>query len=82
MNGFAAAFSTLSDPRRPNARQHHLWDILASAFCACWCGAESGGERADVAEAKEDVLRESFSLWKAGRPPRTPCARSSGGSLR
>src|SRR3954451_6136633 len=67
MNGFVAAFSALSDPRRPNARQHKLLDILAIAFCACLCGAESCVDMADFAEAKEDVLREFLDL--EGGPP-------------
>jgi predicted transposase YbfD/YdcC len=67
MNGFAAAFSALSDPRRPNARHHQLLDILAIAFCACLCGAESCVDRADFAAAKEDVLREFLAL--GGGPP-------------
>ena len=67
MNGFAAAFSALSDPRRPNARQHKLLDILAIAFCACLCGAESCVDMAEFAAAKEDVLREF--LTREGGPP-------------
>jgi predicted transposase YbfD/YdcC len=67
VNGFAAAFSALSDPRRPNARHHKLLDILAIAFCACLCGAESCVDMADFAEAKEDVLREFLAL--EGGPP-------------
>jgi predicted transposase YbfD/YdcC len=67
MNGFAAAFSALSDPRRPNARHHKLLDILAIAFCACLCGAESCVDMADFAEAKEEVLREFLDL--EGGPP-------------
>jgi predicted transposase YbfD/YdcC len=67
MNGFAAAFSALSDPRRPNALHHKLLDILAIAFCACLCGAESCVDMADFAAAKEDVLREFLDL--EGGPP-------------
>ena len=67
MNGFAAAFSALSDPRRPNARLHKLLDILAIAFCACLCGAESCVDMAEFAQAKEDVLREFLTL--EGGPP-------------
>src|SRR5438270_2275232 len=62
MNGFAAVFSALSDPRRPNARQHKLLDILTIAFCACLCGAESCVDMAEFAEAKEEVLREFLDL--------------------
>ncbi|MBV9936856.1 MAG: transposase family protein [Acidobacteriaceae bacterium] len=67
MNGFAATFSTLSDPRRPNARHHQLLDIFAIAFCACLCGAESCVDRAEFAEAKEEVLRE-FLDFAGGQP--------------
>jgi predicted transposase YbfD/YdcC len=67
MNGFAVAFSALSDPRRPNARHHQLLDIWAIAFCACLCGAESCVDMADFAEAKEDVLREFLPL-EGGSP--------------
>jgi len=67
MNGFAAAFSALSDPRRPNARHHKLLDILAIAFCACLCGAESCVDMADFAAAKEEILREFLDL--EGGPP-------------
>jgi predicted transposase YbfD/YdcC len=67
MHGFAAAFSTLSDPRRPNARHHKLLDILAIAFCACLCGAENCVDMAAFAAAKEEVLREFLDL--TGGPP-------------
>ena len=62
MNGLVLAFSGLADPRRPNARQHKLLDILAIAFCACLCGAESCVEMAEFAQAKEEVLREFLDL--------------------
>jgi predicted transposase YbfD/YdcC len=58
MNGLVLAFSGLADPRRPKARQHKLLDILAIAFWACLCGAESGVEIAEFAQAKEEVRRE------------------------
>jgi predicted transposase YbfD/YdcC len=67
MNGFAAAFSTLADPRRPNAQKHKLLDILTIAFCASLCGAESCVDMADFAAAKEEVLREFLDL--EGGPP-------------
>jgi predicted transposase YbfD/YdcC len=67
MLGMAEVFATLEDPRRPNARHHELLDILVIAFCACLCGAESCVDRADFAEAKEEVLRESLTL--EGGPP-------------
>lgn len=67
MKGLAVAFSGLADPRRPNARQHKLLDILAIAFCACLCGAESCVDMAEFAKAKEEVLREFLDL--EGGPP-------------
>jgi predicted transposase YbfD/YdcC len=62
MQGIALAFAELIDPRRPNARHHKLLDILAIAFCACLCGAESCVDMAGFAMAKEEVLREFLDL--------------------
>ena len=62
MRGIALAFAELTDPRRPNARHHKLLDILAIAFCACLCGAESCVDMAEFATAKEEVLREFLDL--------------------
>jgi predicted transposase YbfD/YdcC len=62
MQGIALAFAELTDPRRPNARHHKRLDILAIAFCACLCGAESCVDRAGFAMAKEEVLREFLDL--------------------
>jgi predicted transposase YbfD/YdcC len=62
MLGIAEAFAALEDPRRPNARHHKLLDILAIAFCACLCGAESGVDMAAFALSKEEVLREFLDL--------------------
>src|SRR3954468_2183737 len=67
MLGIAAAFATLEDPRRPNARHPQLLDILVIAFCASLGGAESCVEMADFAAAKEEVLRE-FLLLEGGPP--------------
>jgi predicted transposase YbfD/YdcC len=67
MLGIAAAFATLEDPRRPNARHHKLLDILVIAFCASLCGAESCVEMAGFALSKEEVLREFLDL--EGGPP-------------
>jgi predicted transposase YbfD/YdcC len=67
MLGIIEAFATLEDPRRPNARHHKLLDILAIAFCACLCGAESCVDMAGFALSKEEVLRE-FLDWENGPP--------------
>jgi DDE_Tnp_1-associated len=67
MLGIAEAFATLEDPRRPNARHPKLLDILAIAFCACLCGAESGVDRASFALSKQEGLREFLDL--EGGPP-------------
>ena len=52
MNGLADVFLALADPRRPNARQHKLLDVLIIAFCVCLCGAESCVNMADFAAKK------------------------------
>lgn len=62
MNGIAEAFASLPDPRRPNAWHHKLLDILTIAFCATLCGAESCGDMASFAQAKEDVLGEFLDM--------------------
>src|SRR3954466_1881027 len=62
MRGIALAFAELTDPRRSNARHHKLLDILAIAFCACLCGAESCVDMAAFALSKEEVLREFLDL--------------------
>src|SRR3954468_2787541 len=62
MLGIIEAFATLEDPRRPNARHHKLLDILAIAFCASLCGAESCVDMAGFAMAKEEVVREFLDL--------------------
>lgn len=62
INGIAEAFSSLPDPRRPNARQHKLLDILMIAFCATLCGAESCVDMAGFAQSKEEVLGEFLGM--------------------
>lgn len=62
MNGIAAAFASLPDPRRPNARHHKLLDILTIAFCASLCGAESCVDMAGFAQSKEEVLGEFLDM--------------------
>lgn len=62
MNGIAEAFSSMPDPRRPNARHHKLVDILTIAFCASLCGAESCVDMAGFAQSKEDVLGEFLDM--------------------
>src|SRR3982750_1095997 len=71
MLGIAEAFAALEDPRRSNARHHKRLDLLAIAFCACLCGAESCVDRAGFAMAKEEVLRELLDLDNGPPSPDT-----------
>ena len=56
MEGFAACFSELEDPREDNAR-HDLHAILVIAYCAMLCGAEDCSDMAVLGRAKEGFLR-------------------------
>jgi predicted transposase YbfD/YdcC len=61
MEGFAACFSELEDPREDNAR-HDLHAILVIAFCAMLCGAEDCSDMAVFGRAKEGFLRRFLPL--------------------
>ena len=68
MEGFAACFSELEDPREDNAR-HDLHAILVIAFCAMLCGAEDCSDMAVFGRAKEGFLRRFLPL-RRGVPSR------------
>jgi len=61
MEGFAACFSELTDPRDDNAR-HDLHEILVIAFCTMLCGGEDCSDMAVFGSAKEAFLREFLRL--------------------
>ena len=61
MERFAACFSELEDPRRPNAR-HNLHEILLIALCTLLCGGEDCSDMALFGRAKEPFLRQFLTL--------------------
>lgn len=67
MEGFAACFGELEDPRSGNARQHDLLEMLLIALSTFLCGGESCVDMADFAEEKEEFLRD-FLVLKNGPP--------------
>lgn len=62
MDGFAAVFGDLDDPRTGNAGRHDLLEILLIALCAVLCGGQTAVDMAEFAEAKEGFLREFLTL--------------------
>jgi predicted transposase YbfD/YdcC len=61
MQGFAAVFEGLEDPRDDNAR-HDLHEILIIALCAVLCGGEDCSDMALFGRAKEPFLRQFLRL--------------------
>jgi predicted transposase YbfD/YdcC len=61
MEGFAACFADLEDPREDNAR-HDLLEILVIALCAMLCGGEDCSDMALFGRAKEPFLRRFLRL--------------------
>lgn len=62
MDGFAAVFEDLEDPRTGNAARHSLLEILLIALCTVLCGGQTAVDMAEFAEAKEEFLREFLTL--------------------
>ena len=62
MEGFAAIFEDLEDPRTGNAARHDLLEILLIALCTVLCGGQTAVDMAEFAEAKESFLREFLTL--------------------
>jgi predicted transposase YbfD/YdcC len=62
MNGFAAVFDDLDDPRTGNAARHDLLEILLIALCTVLCGGQTAVDMAEFAAAKEEFLREFLTL--------------------
>jgi predicted transposase YbfD/YdcC len=62
MESFAECFAGLEDPRAGNARRHDLHEVLLIALCTFLCGGESCVDMADLAEEKEEFLREFLTL--------------------
>ena len=62
MDGFAAVFEDLDDPRTGNAARHDLLEILLIALCTVLCGGQTAVDMAEFAAAKEEFLREFLTL--------------------
>ena len=62
MEGFAACFAELEDPRTGNAERHDLLEILVIALCTVLCGGQTAVDMADLGEAKEGFLRRFLKL--------------------
>ena len=67
MDGFAACFEGLEDPRTGNAERHELLEMLMIALCTVLCGGENAVDMAEFARAKEEFLR-GFLKLKNGLP--------------
>lgn len=61
MEGFAACFAELEDPREDNAR-HDLLEVLVIALCAMLCGGEDCSDMALFGRVKEPFLRRFLRL--------------------
>lgn len=67
MEGFKACFGGLDDPRRGNARQHDLHEMLMIALCTFLCGGRTCIDMAEFAEECQEFLGEFLTL--KGGPP-------------
>jgi len=62
MDGFAACFEGLEDPRTGNAGRHALLDILMIALCTVLSGGEDCTDMAEFARVKLEFLRGFLKL--------------------
>jgi predicted transposase YbfD/YdcC len=62
MDGLAACFEGLEDPRTGNAGRHELLEMLLIALCTVLCGGEDCTDMAEFACAKLDFLRGFLDL--------------------
>jgi len=62
MEGLAACFEGLEDPRTGNAGRHDLVEILVTALCTVLCGGQSACDMALFAREKEAFLRQFLKL--------------------
>jgi hypothetical protein len=67
MDGFAACFADLSDPRTGNAARHDMLEMLVIALCSVLTGGEDCTDMAEFAASKFDFLR-GFMKLKHGAP--------------
>ena len=57
MEGLAACFEDLEDPRTGNAGRHDLLEMLLIALCSVLCGGEDCTDMAEFARLKLNFLR-------------------------
>lgn len=67
MEAFKACFEGLTDPRRGNALQHDLHEMLMIALCTFLCGGRTCIDMAEFAEERGAFLSEFMTL-KGGAP--------------
>lgn len=67
MEGFAACFAELDDPRSGNAARHKMLEMLVIALCSVLTGGDDCTDMAEFAETKLDFLRGFLDL-KHGAP--------------
>ena len=58
MEGLAACFEDLADPRTGNAGQHDLIEIMVIALCTVLCGGQYASDMELFAKEKEAFLRQ------------------------
>ena len=64
MEGLAACFEDLADPRTGNAGRHDLIEIMVIALCTVLCGGQYASDMAMFAREKEAFLRQFLKLEK------------------
>jgi predicted transposase YbfD/YdcC len=62
MEGFAACFADLDDPRTGNAARHDMLEMLVIAICSVLTGGEDCTDMAEFTESKLDFLRGFLKL--------------------
>lgn len=62
MEGLAACFEELDDPRSGNAGLHDLVEIMVIALCTVLCGGQYASDMALFAREKEAFLRQFLKL--------------------
>src|SRR5271165_6871452 len=64
MEGLAACFEDLADPRTGNAGRHDLVEIMVIALCTVLCGGQYASDMELFAREKEAFLRQFLKLEK------------------
>src|SRR5208283_2987612 len=64
MEGLAACFEDLEDPRTGNAGLHDLVEIMVIALCTVLCGGQYASDMELFAREKEAFLRQFLKLEK------------------